>query len=168
MTDFLSERQTNAKWMTVTTEASTSTKCVKGEATVTSRFGEWQQEEEDLGQRFQGFGYPWTVDCLLPNGIPELTCTEISKMQKDIDDGRADGLLDIRFGTKLVIGWTEGTKKGNYFAVWSQWPWKAVMSHDDDREEIARKLSMTWNDETSWYVPKSAEELKLAHVEGES
>eukprot|EP00569_Conticribra_weissflogii_P009062 CAMPEP_0171364650 /NCGR_PEP_ID=MMETSP0879-20121228/4157_1 /TAXON_ID=67004 /ORGANISM="Thalassiosira weissflogii, Strain CCMP1336" /LENGTH=808 /DNA_ID=CAMNT_0011872045 /DNA_START=142 /DNA_END=2568 /DNA_ORIENTATION=+ len=166
MTDFLSERQNKAKWMTIETNASTSTKCVKGQATVTSRFGQWQQEEETQGRRFQGFGYPWTVDCLLPNGIPELTCKEISKMQRNIDEGRVDGLLDIRFGTKLVIGWTEGTKRGNYFAVWSQWPWKAVMSHDDDREEIAKKLSMTWNDETSWYVPKSGEELKLAHVEG--
>ena len=40
------------------------------------------------------------------------------------------------------------------------------MSHDDDRSKIAQTLSKTFDDTNSAFVPKSAKDLKLAHVEG--
>ena len=52
------------------------------------------------------------------------------------------------------------------FLVHSTWPWRSLMSHDDDRSKIAESLSKSWNDSESAFVPKNAQELKLAHVNG--
>jgi len=140
-------------------QESIATKCVGGKASVTARFADWQRGDV----RFKGFGYPWTVDCMLPNGLHELTCREISRMQKEIET--MDGLQNISISTKFVLdGW---------FGIWSRqfwvhssWPWTAVMTHDDDRSLIAEQLSQSWDDVKSGYVPNSAQELSLLHVEG--
>ena len=62
-------------------QQSIAVKCFEGEATVEARFAEWQQETP----RFGGFGHQWQVDCALPNGVQDLTCREISRMQNKID-----------------------------------------------------------------------------------
>lgn len=159
-------KQTNA---IDTIDTATTTKCFGGTAELTARFAKWQLTDE----RFKDFGYPWTMDCRLPNGIEELTCREISKMEKDIDtvSGR-DEVQRIYLRTKFTLdGWFDdsGDEKdwiSKPFDVLSQWPWAALMSHDDDRSTIARNLPKSWNDGSSAYVPASAKELKLAHVEG--
>jgi len=136
-----------------------ATKCFGGKAEVSGRFANWQQHDD----RFKKFGYPWTVDCELPNGIQELTCREISNLQNQIDD--RDDLQSIYFKTKFTLnGWFDPEFKP--FHIFSQWPWTALMSHDDDRSKIARNLPIFWNDVSSPYVPRNANELKLAHVEG--
>ena len=61
-------------------QESTATKCFGGMASHSARFIKWQSQDK----RFKGFGYPFTVDCLLPNGIKELTCREITKMSNQI------------------------------------------------------------------------------------
>lgn len=140
-------------------QRSIATKCFGGKATVSARFADWQQKDE----RFNGFGYPWIVDCILPNGIEELTCREITRMQNEIEN--RDDLQGIYFRTRFYVdGWFGIWSK--QFVVHSRWPWKAVMSHDDDRSKIARKVSQTWDDVKSGYVPANARELTLAHVEG--
>lgn len=140
-------------------QKSLATKCFGGKASVSARFADWQQKD----QRFKDFGYPWIVDCILPNGIEELTCREISRMQNEIQN--RDDLQNIFFRTRFYVdGWFGIWSK--QFVVHSSWPWKAVMSHDDDRRKIAKQISMSWDDAKSWFVPKSAQELKLAHVEG--
>ena len=140
-------------------ENAVPTKCFDGKATAISKFAKWQGQDE----RFIGFGYPWTVDCILPNGIRELTCTEISKMEKEIEE--RDELQKIYFETRLAINWRVGDSSKKSI-VHSVWPWSALMSHDDDRFNIAKALSKSWNDSNSGFVPKKAEELKLAHVVG--
>lgn len=140
-------------------QKSIATKCFGGKASLSARFADWQQKDE----RFTDFGYPWTVDCILPNGIEELTCREITRMQHEIED--RDDLQNIFFRTRFYLdGWFGIWSK--QFMVHSRWPWKAVMSHDDDRRKIAKNISMRWNDATSDFVPANAKELKLAHVEG--
>jgi len=140
-------------------QESIATKCFGGKASITARFADWQQKDV----RFAGYGYPWTVDCVLPNGIQELTCREISRMQREIEV--RDGLQHIYVKTKFVLdGWFDDWSK--QFWVHSSWPWTAIMSHDDDRSRIAERLSKSWNDVTSGYVPRNAKELTLAHVEG--
>ena len=52
------------------------------------------------------------------------------------------------------------------FLVFAEWPWTALMSHDDDRSAIANNLSMAWNDVKSKFVPSNHHEMTLAHVEG--
>ena len=140
-------------------QESIATKCFGGKASITARFADWQQRDV----RFRGYGYPWTVDCVLPNGIQELTCREISRMQREIEV--RDGLQHIYVRTKFVLdGWFDIWSK--QFWVHSSWPWTAIMTHDDDRSMIAERLSKSWDDVNSGYVPRNAKELTLAHVEG--
>jgi hypothetical protein len=140
-------------------QESIATKCFGGKASITARFADWQQKDV----RFKGYGYPWTVDCVLPNGIQELTCREISRMQREIEV--RDGLQHIYVRTKFVLdGWFDIWSK--QFWVHSSWPWTAIMTHDDDRSMIAERLSKSWDDVNSGYVPRNAKELTLAHVEG--
>ena len=147
-------------------DETTATKCFSGKATITARFANWQQKDE----RFAGFGYPWTVDCTLPSGIKELTCKEITKLEREIiseEHGHDDGVQRIYFKTEAMLD----AKVGSYnyqqqFIVHSLWPWGALMSHDDDRSKIAASLSETFDDTTSAFVPKKSKELKLMHVEG--
>jgi len=152
-------------------QQSTSTKCFEGEATVEARFAEWQQGDP----RFGGFGYQWHVDFVLPNGIHELTCQEISRMQKQID--MLDDLQKVYFKTKFEVdGWFQQpcsddtddseTAQKRHFHIQTEWPWTAVMSHDDDCSAIAKGLSMSWNDVHSKFVPSSHREMSLAHAEG--
>ena len=165
----------------VHTDESVATKCFQGvSATLSeSNNAEWQQKDE----RFVGYGYPWTVDCQMPNGIPELTCEAISNLQKSMiayqddnnhdDDGGRDDIQSISYHTRFSLdGWfnldmdNENTKKrGQYvkrkFDIHSRWPWKAVMSHDDHRSKIAKGLQSP-----SAFVPRNVEEFKLAHVVG--
>jgi hypothetical protein len=147
---------------------STSTKCFEGEATVEARFAAWQRGD----RRFKGYGYQWHVDCALPNGIQELTCREISRMQNEID--LLDDVQKIYFKTKFSLdGWFRQPDSNNdeashkrRFSIGTEWPWTAVMSHDDDRSAIANGLSASWNDIDSKFVPSSHHEMSLAHVEG--
>jgi len=142
-----------------TEQSSVATKCFGGQASITARFSKWQQTDD----RFTGFGYPFTVDCSMPNGIKELTCREISKMQKQINV--RDDLQAIHFRTRISLeGWFEIWAK--QIDIHTYWPWTALMSHDDDRSKIADDLPEFWNDGDSKYVPHSYDELQLAHVEG--
>ena len=146
----------------------TPTKCFEGEATIHAKFADWQRRDP----RFKSFGYQWQVDCVLPNGIQELTCREISRMQNEID--MLDDLQKIYFKTKLEMhGWfrwpgydDDSESHARRFGIQTEWPWTAVMSHDDDRSAIANGLSMSWNDIHSKFVPSSHHEMSLAHVEG--
>ncbi len=141
-------------------QESISTKCFSGKAEYKGRFIKWQQSDG----RFKGFGYPWTVDCVLPNGIQELTCRKISKMEKEIEE--RDDLQRIYFKTKITInGWVAQYEHYQMF-VHSSWPWSALMSHDDDRSWIAQTLSKSFDDTNSDFVPQTAQEMKLMHVEG--
>ncbi|GFH59601.1 hypothetical protein CTEN210_16077 [Chaetoceros tenuissimus] len=147
--------------------SSIATKCFGGEATVEAKFAKWQQNDA----RFKGYGYQWQVDCVLPNGIPELTCREISRMQKEID--KRDDLRNIYFKTKIEMdGWfsnsnaSKETVLEKRFLVFTEWPWTALMSHDDDRSAIANNLSMSWNDVNSKFIPITHKEMTVAHVEG--
>ena len=143
-------------------------KCFTGEATATAKFASWQQHDN----RFEGFGYQWQVDCLLPDGIKELTCREISRMQNGIN--LRDDLQNILFETKFDLN-GRFRKPGSDdddadvirpIRITTEWPWTAVMSHDDDRSAIANGLSMSWNDVNSKFVPSNRHEMTLAHVEG--
>ena len=142
-------------------QKSIATKCFGGKAALSARFADWQQNDA----RFKGYGYPWTIECVLPNGIQELTCREISRLQASMDESSRDDVQDIYFKTRFALdGW---------FGIWSKqvlvhsrWPWKALMSHDDDRSRIAEELPNAWNDVKSAFIPKNAKELKLVHVEG--
>lgn len=164
----------------------TATKCISGKATLkASFFAGWQRSYK----LFKGFGSPWTVDCEMPNGIEELTCREISKVQKSIEE--RDNLQHIYFKTRFILygksrmvpnpflgnsssllmpvtnhGKNEFNTGPTQFNVHSRWPWTSLMSHDDDRSKIAEGLENFWNDNTSSFVPSGAEELKLANVEG--
>jgi hypothetical protein len=143
----------------LTNQQSTATKCFPGKASISGRFTKWQQGDS----RFKTFGYPWTVDCQLPNGIEELTCMSISSLQNQIRD--RDDIQNIYFRTKFSLdGWFGIHYKG--FHVSTSWPWTALMSHDDDRSRIASRLGKFWNDFSSDFVPNSFKELRLAHVEG--
>jgi hypothetical protein len=140
-------------------QQSTATKCFPGKASISGRFSKWQQGDD----RFKGFGYPWTVDCQLPNGIEELTCMSISSLQKQIRE--RDDVQNIYFRTKFSLdAWFDIHYKG--FHVSTTWPWTALMSHDDDRSRIAAGLGKFWNDFSSDFIPNSFKELRLAHVEG--
>jgi hypothetical protein len=155
--------------LAIVTQPDAHTKCVAGAASIHALFAQWQQQEESKGERFQGFGYPWTVDCMLPNGIKQLTCREISRMQNN-SRGNHTRLNDVNvhLETGLVLSTKNQRPKAQAttITVTSKWPWSALTSHDDDRSTIADKLSFTWTDENSWSVPKHAQEMKLAHVEG--
>lgn len=154
----------------INTRPEIHTKCIAGDTNIYAHFAKWQQKRELKGERFHGFGYPWTVDCVLPNGIKELTCREISRMQQVSFEH--NGLLDVRLETGLVLGVNKQQHNSGHetkqqiITVRSKWPWSALTSHDDDRSKIAKNISYSWNDENSWYVPKNAQEMKLAHVEG--
>lgn len=138
---------------------SLATKCFPGKASVSGRFTKWQQNDE----RFEGFGYPWTVDCQLSNGIKELTCREISSLQKQIR--KRDDVQNIYFRTKFSLdAWFDIHYKG--FHVTTTWPWNALMTHNDDRSIIASGIGKFWNDFSSDYVPNTFKDLRLAHVEG--
>jgi len=141
-------------------QTSTATKCFSGNAQLRARFPNWQREDA----RFKDFGYPWTVDCTLPNGIKELTCEEITKFQ---DNPRnVDSVQKIYFQTKVSLDGFFSTGSPKTFTVVTRWPWDALRSHDDDRSNFATSLPEAWNDKTSAFVPSSPNELKLAHVEG--
>lgn len=85
-----------------------------------------------------------------------------------------DNLQKIYFATKFEMdGWFQQpgsddneTAQKRRFSIRTEWPWTAVMSHDDDRSAIANGLSMSWNDAHSKFVPSSHREMSLAHVEG--
>ena len=147
---------------------STATKCFRGETTITAKFAKWQQTDMKNDSRFHGFGYPWTVDCILPNGVPELTCRGISQLQRSM--GSRDDLKSIHFQTKFVMDVWQGPRhsyKPRELSIHSKWPWAALMSHDDDRSKIAMQLgTRLWDDKNSWYVPQNADDLKLAQVTG--
>ncbi|GFH60250.1 hypothetical protein CTEN210_16726 [Chaetoceros tenuissimus] len=142
-----------------TNDFSLGTKCFKGEANVHTRFAKWQKIDE----RFPDYGFPWTMECMLPNGIKELTCREISMMQEGIEN--RDDLKNISFRTSMKLESSIEDKR-NQFRVNTEWPWTALMSHDDDRSAIANNLSMAWNDVKSKFVPSNHHEMTLAHVEG--
>ncbi|GFH46288.1 hypothetical protein CTEN210_02762 [Chaetoceros tenuissimus] len=146
---------------------STATKCFGGEAAVEAKFAGWQQSRP----HYKHTGYQWQVDCVLPNGIQELTCREISKMQKEIN--AQDDLRNIYFRTKIEMdGWfsnasiSEKASLKKRFLVFTEWPWTALMSHDDNRSAIASNLSMSWNDVNSTFIPTTHQEMTIAHVEG--
>ena len=144
-------------------------KCFAGKATASAKFAAWQQGDP----RFKGFGHQWQVDCVLPDGIKELTCREISRMQNGINDLQND-LQSISFLTKFQLdGWfrkpgsdDDMTDIVRPFRINTEWPWAAVTSHDDDRSAIASELSTSWNDVNSKFVPSDHHEMTLAHVEG--
>ncbi|KAL7472052.1 hypothetical protein ACHAXS_012364 [Conticribra weissflogii] len=150
------------------TDSSTATKCFQGEATAVARFAKWQSKvtlEKNAEESFPGYGYPWTVDCILQNGVPELTCREISRMQREKDE--IDGLLSIFHTTTFDLdAKVSSNSPKKTFTVQTRWPWSALMSHDDDRYKIAKMTSTHWNDPRSWFVPKRAEDIELCHVEG--
>jgi hypothetical protein len=146
-------------------QESVATKCFGGNATITARFANWQQRaKKAMDTRFDGYGYPWTVDCEMPNGIRELTCREISKLQNSIEE--RDDVQHVYYKTRMVLDSWVGVDDYKQFFVHSTWPWRALMSHDDDRSKIAENLGTSWDDVESAFVPKNAKELKLAHVEG--
>ncbi|KAL7550701.1 hypothetical protein ACHAWF_013925 [Thalassiosira exigua] len=143
-------------------EESIATKCFAGSATMSKpRFVEFQKGQKS---RFPGFGWPWTIDCEMPNGIEELTCREISKLQNDTE--QRDDVQQIFYRTRMNLDGWFGGDQSKQFSVHSRWPWAAVMSHDDNRSAIATQLSKTWDDTTSAFVPGRWESLSLAHVEG--
>jgi len=115
-------------------------------------------------KRFKGFGYPWTVDCALPNGIKELSCEQITKLH---DDSIKTGAIQkIYFETSFALDGYFSTSNPKTFNVVTRWPWDALRSHDDDRSHFASSLPKSWNDKSSSFVPSSYKNLKLAHVEG--
>ena len=133
----------------------TATKCVGARAYLKGRFAKWQKSDE----RFEGFGYPWNVDCHLRNGIKELACQEISII------ATSDSIQKIYFQTKFDLKTT--IKDGpTGIRVISRWPWDAVRSHDDDRRKIATNIPINWNDTASMYIPSRHQDLKLVHIEG--
>ena len=164
------------------------TKCFVGKATVDARFATWQRQDS----RFQGYGYQWHVDCILPvNGVKELTCQGISNLQKKIIDNQRDDkdVQKIYFHTKIEMDGRFPTiqRKSNNsssgadstvqeredpeeilkrFHIYTEWPWTGVISHGDDRSTIAEGLTKSWNDTKSKFVPSSYQEMTLAHVEG--
>ncbi len=145
-------------------------KCFAGKATASAKFAAWQQDDP----RFKGFGHQWQVDCVLPDGIKELTCREISRMQNGIDLQNDLQIQSISFLTKFQLdGWfrkpgsdDDMTDIVRPFRINAEWPWAAVTSHDDDRSAIASELSTSWNDVNSKFVPSDHHEMTLAHVEG--
>jgi hypothetical protein len=140
---------------------STLTKCFEGNATIIARFAEWQQKDD----RFTQFGYPFTVDCILPNGISELACEEITRLHTTISE--RDDLQSIHFVTSFMLkGHFGDEKRTRSFKVHSKWPWNALTSHNDDRSVISHRLATDWKDGISDFVPQSAKELKFCHVEG--
>lgn len=141
-------------------QESTATKCFGGLANNAARFINWQSKDD----RFKGFGYPFTVDCMLPNGIKELTCREITRAQNTV--GRTDDLQAVYLQTRFTLDGYFGDPFVKTFHVFSRWPWAAVQSHDDDRSKIAKSLPKTWNDKKSNFVPSSVDDLKLLHIEG--
>lgn len=141
-------------------QESIATKCFGGLAENSARFVKWQSKDE----RFEGFGYPFTVDCTLPNGIKELTCRELSKMQNNIET--VDELQSIYLQTKFTLDGYFADPYAKTFHVFSRWPWEALQSHDDDRRKIAKALPKTWNDSSSDFIPKSKHDMKLLHIEG--
>lgn len=142
-------------------QESTATKCFTGRATMHARFAHWQKTSRKY--KDEDFGHQWHVDCMLPDGIQELTCREISRMQEEIE-GR-DELQKISFRTRIEMdaSFDESLKR---MFVDTEWPWTAVMTHDDDRSKIARGLNRVWNDVNSNFVPRNHREMTLAHVEG--
>ena len=84
-------------------------------------------------------------------------------MQEEIE-GR-DELQKISFRTRIEMdaSFDESLKR---MIVHTEWPWTAVMTHDDDRSKIARGLNRVWNDVNSNFVPRNHREMTLAHVEG--
>ena len=141
--------------------APTATKCFEGTASLNAKFLNWQVEDE----RFRDFGYPWTVNCALDNGIQELTCEELSKLN-DKANTRMDSVQKVYLKTTFTLhGYFTG-QWSKPFNVISEWPWTAVQSHDDDRSSFATKFPKSWDDASSPLIPSSAQELKLVHVEG--
>jgi len=141
-------------------QTTTATRCINGKARLNARFPQWQRNDE----RFKGFGYPWTVDCALPNGIKELTCEEITKLQDD--SLTTGGVQKIYFETNIALDGYFSTSSPKTFNVVTRWPWDALRSHDDNRSHFATSLPEAWNDDSSTFVPSSYKTLKLAHAEG--
>lgn len=141
-------------------QESTATKCFGGVASNSARFMKWQKQDS----RFEGFGYPITVDCALPNGIRELTCREITKLHNRMEV--TDGVQAIYLQTKFSLDGYFGDVYPKTFHAFSRWPWAAVQSHDDDRSKIGSSLPETWDDTASKFVPNSVRDMKFLHVEG--
>mmetsp|Transcript_60518 Transcript_60518/g.72761 ORF Transcript_60518/g.72761 Transcript_60518/m.72761 type:complete len:641 (+) Transcript_60518:49-1971(+) len=145
---------------------SASTKCVRGKGTLNAKFAGWQKALR-VKEGFVGYGYPWIVDCTLPNGILDLTCREISKLNDKISS--SDALQKIYLQTKITLDSMFNETETNIeksFDVFTSWPWAALRSHDDDRSRFASQLPQSWNDTSSMFVPSSAKKLKMAHVIG--
>mmetsp|Transcript_21240 Transcript_21240/g.29768 ORF Transcript_21240/g.29768 Transcript_21240/m.29768 type:complete len:696 (-) Transcript_21240:114-2201(-) len=141
-------------------QISKETKCFGGKAEVGGRFSKWQKTDE----RYAGFGYPWKVDCRLPNGIKELTCREITRIADEYRD--AGAVQRVYFRTKFSLYGVFAHYNEKEFNVVSEWPWDAVRSHDDDRRKIVKSLSHTWDDSSSAFIPPTPEQMRLLHVEG--
>jgi len=137
-----------------------ATKCFQGKARLTARFVEWQKYDD----RFYDFGYPYTIDCTLRNGIKELTCQEITTLSNSI--GANDSLQKVYLETKFTLDGYFSDDYAKLFDIYTRWPWSALQSHDDDRSHIAQSFPKSWDDTSSKFVPSSAEELRIAHVVG--
>ena len=149
-------------------EPDESTRCFYGEPRVSYTFANWQQDYQQAA-RGSLFGYPWTVDCELPNGHKELTCDGISEINDSHDE-----LQRIYVKTNFTLAMKSTHKDRDMkqssipfptFHVLSTFPWDAVRSHSDDRLAIYKALPKNASD-PSPYVPSSAKELKLAYFQG--
>lgn len=148
-----------------------STKCFAGYAEVENPFYFMWQQKSAKEEGFVDFGYPITLDCQLPSGIQELTCRDLSKLQQQIPI--RDDVLNIYFTTTFSLDAVANSSKqqsemGLTFNTTSHWPWEAVMSHDDDRSRIAKRMGKFWNDVSpvDSFIPSSVETMKFARVEG--
>lgn len=140
-------------------QSSTGTKYFGGTAKLRARFPHWQRGDA----RFKGYGYPWTVDCTLPNGIRELTCAGITKLHDD--NQSSDKTHNIYYESKFSLDGYFSNDMPKTFTVVTQWEWDAVKSHDDERK-YALTLPKSFDDSQSDLTPAQVETLKLAHVEG--
>jgi hypothetical protein len=98
-------------------------------------------------------GFPWGIDCMLPNGYKELTC---SSLTQSIQHNR------ISSHTSFQLHPTKGTP----FTVNSEWPWRSLMTHNDDRSKFFSELPKNAIDTSSIYMPSKASDMRLLVVDG--
>ena len=144
--------------LSVIEKDSPTTACIAGRVRLHSKFTHFQKKT--LRRRPLKHGYPWTVDCELPNGQKQLTCRELSRLS----DKSADTIERIYAQTKFRMA----AAKYDNFTVVSTWPWSALQTHDDNRRWIAQNNPANATDISSVFVPANGKELQLAFTEGPS
>lgn len=120
------------------------TACVDGRVRVNAQHIGWEKRRTKNVPTKHGF--PYSVDCELPNGYPDLTCRHLSNLHKE----------RVYVKTQFML-FVQDTK--NF--ITSSWPWSALQTMDTDSQWIAAAIK-------SWHVPKEGKGIQLAFVEGPS